>query len=209
MRSFCCLLLAVYLMRYAIEDLNSWYIDYGLSLNGVLTGKLWQPFTYALLHGSWFHLAMNVIPVYFLARCLERWVGGVRMFFVLVAGCLLGGVGHLCLSLCFSETDQSILVGLSGGLMAVLICICYLRPYSYLWKLPIRLQNLGTGMLVSSLLLALMHPSLELPMFAGCGLWMSEMAGEEFFRVSHTCHFFGGLAGWLATYFLKVRKTAI
>ena len=59
------------------------------------SGFFWQPFTYALLHGGWFHLAMNTLVILLFGAGVEAEVGSKRFLRIFFFGVVLGGLGWL------------------------------------------------------------------------------------------------------------------
>lgn len=66
----------IHWLKNSLEALDAsfeWYQVYGLSLSGFLGGKVWSVFTYAFLHGGWFHLLVNLLfPLGLIPRSLLR-----------------------------------------------------------------------------------------------------------------------------------------
>ena len=58
-------------------------------------GFFWQPFTYALLHGGWFHLAMNTLVILLFGAGVEAEIGSKRFLRIFFFGVVLGGLGWL------------------------------------------------------------------------------------------------------------------
>lgn len=101
-----------------------------------------------------------------------------------------------------------ILVGFSGAMMALLLVLTTLSPESQMWPLPLSGRSVGFGILFAEGLLALIDPSLNLPVFSLAGRWIAENGGASWFDIAHACHFGGGLAGWLyGRWLLRSRVT--
>lgn len=64
--------------------------NFALTLDGLRAGKVWGLFTYALVHGDFWHLFFNALGLWFLGRGVyeER---GARKFWKLFAGGILAG----------------------------------------------------------------------------------------------------------------------
>lgn len=58
-------------------------------------GALWQPLTYALCHGPWWHLAVNLAVLALTGGTLERAVGSRRMLALVLLAIPAGAVGFL------------------------------------------------------------------------------------------------------------------
>lgn len=162
-----------------------WFENFGLSRDAFISGKWWQPATYGLLHGSWWHVGLNAALLLALGSRIEHMVGRLVTLRAMYAGMLAGGFSHLLLG-------DGLLAGCSGACMALLLLLATLSPQSRMLPLPVSARSLGMGVMVAALLLALMRPALGLPGFSTLG----RMLGDDWFQIGHACHFGGGLAGW-------------
>lgn len=162
----------------------------GLSRAGIGAGRLWQLLSYGLLHGSWWHLGLNTMFLLWMGGRIERITGAGGVLRVLSAGILAGGAAHLVLG-------EGILIGASGGCVALLLLLATLSPQSRMMPLPVSARNLGRGVLTAELTLALINPALNLPGAAALGRTLVGLGYGSWFHISHACHFGGGLAGWL------------
>ncbi len=171
------------------------YETFGLARREVLSGKIWQIFTYGLLHGSWWHVSLNALFVLLVGSRIEHMMGRGAMLRTVVLGVLGGGAGHLLLAA--GGFRAPLLVGISGGCVALLIMLTTLSPQSRMMPLPVSGRSLGLGILAAELLLALVNPALDLPGFSLLGRWLVEHGMASWFDMGHACHFGGGIAGWL------------
>jgi membrane associated rhomboid family serine protease len=194
-------IIAIHLALQSSTNQRGWYETFGLSRDGMLGGKVWQIFTHALLHGAWWHAILNALFVLAVGSRIEHVAGGRAMLRVTLAGILFGGAFHLLLG-------AGLLVGLSGGCMALLLLLTTLSPQSRMLPLPISGRSLGLGILLSSLMLALVNPDLRLPVFQDAGRWLIRRGFGSWFQMGHACHFGGALAGWLCgRWMLRPRVT--
>lgn len=178
-----------------------WYENLGLSRSGILSGKVWQVLSYGLLHGGWLHAVLNSLFVLLIGSRIEHMGGRALMGRVTVLGILGGGVAHLILG-------AGLLVGLSGGCVALLLCLTTLSPQSRMFPLPVSGRSLGLGILMAELMLALIDPAVKLPGLSLIGQWMVDHGMESCFRMGHACHFGGGMAGWVyGRWILRPRVT--
>lgn len=171
-----------------------WFEILGLSREGVFTGEIWQVFTYGLLHGGWLHAAGNSLLILLIGSRIEHIAGRAAMVKTLVVGILGGGMAHLMFSP--SGDDAPLLVGMSGGCLALLLLLTTLSPQSRMMPLPVSGRSLGIGILMAELLLALVDPRLGVPGFSNLGKILVEQGLGSWFDFGHACHFGGGLAGW-------------
>jgi membrane associated rhomboid family serine protease len=172
------------------------YQDFGLTRAGIAAGKPWQLLSHAMLHGSSFHLLLNLVWLVLVGGKLEHILGSRALLAIFGAGVLGGAAGHLLLAP--GGPGAPILVGASGGAMALLLALTTLSPESRMWPLPVSGKNLGLGLLAASLLLALLHPALGCPGLRHLGHWLATRGAGDLFQFGHACHFGGGIAGWLA-----------
>lgn len=178
-----------------------WFSNLGLSREGFLEGKVWQVFTYGLLHGAWWHVGLNALFVLLVGSRIEHMAGRSVMMRVMVAGIAAGGAAHLLLG-------SGLLVGLSGGCLALLLMLTTLSPQSRMFPLPLTGRSLGLGILCAELFLALIHPDLKLPGFSGIGSFLVDHGMGGWFKMGHACHAGGGLAGWIyGRWLLRPRVT--
>ena len=183
------------------ECVSWWFENFGLSREGCLSGKVWQILTYGFLHGSWLHAGINGLFVLLIGSRVEYIAGGVLMMRVIPAGIIGGGLCHLWLG-------SNILVGLSGGCVALLLLLTTLSPQSKMFPLPISGKSLGQGILLAELVLALIDPALDLPGLSEVGRKLVESGMGSWFLMGHACHFGGGLVGWMmGRWLLRPRVT--
>ncbi len=84
-----------------------------------LDGQWWRVVTSAFLHFGWMHLAMNMAGLLFFGRYLEKVIGHVR-YAVLYALAAPGSMALILLGRSVVDADSQLVVGASGGVMAVL-----------------------------------------------------------------------------------------
>ena len=186
------------------QEIGEWYLFFGLTNERFFRGAFWQLFTYAFLHGSWFLLLSNILLLVMMGSRIEHMLGRFVLWKILALGIVVAGISHLLIGV----GGINPLVGLSGGCMALVILITTISPDSRMLPLPLRAGNLGVGVMVSSLLLALFNPSLGCPGFAAAGTVLAKYMGKDLFAVGHACHFGGCLAGFLyGRWLLRPRMT--
>jgi membrane associated rhomboid family serine protease len=175
-----------------------WYYEnFGLSWDGISHGKVWQLLSYALLHGDWFHLLINLFILWFAGGRVVQMLGQRKSLEIIVAGVLVGGLLHLLSSLLrVTGYGESYLVGISGACFALLLALTTLSPHTRLGFIPVSGKNLGLGIVIGEALLWLMHPSLSLPVLSSLGVQVVAWGGAALFEISHACHLGGALAGW-------------
>jgi membrane associated rhomboid family serine protease len=92
---------------------------------------------------------------------------------------------------------DGLLVGCSGGCMALLLLLATLSPQSRMLPLPVSARSLGLGVMAAALVLALALPKLGVPGLSTIGRTLAAHGMAGWFEIGHACHFGGGLAGWL------------
>lgn len=169
----------------------SWYEIFGLSQKEFLAGKVWQILTYGFLHGGWWHVGLNAVFILLVGSRIEHMAGRKVAVVTTLAGIIGGGIGHLTMA-------SGLLVGISGGCMALILLLTTLSPQSRMMPLPVSGRSLGLGIMMAALLLALMNPAAGVPGFSILGRMLEDCGLGIGFQMGHACHFGGGLAGWMA-----------
>ncbi|MFK7813419.1 MAG: rhomboid family intramembrane serine protease [Maribacter sp.] len=96
------------------------------SLNRFLV-QPWSIVTYGFLHGGIFHLLWNMYLLYITGRILLNLFDNKRFINIYFLGIIFGGLFFLLADVLFLQSN-SVLVGASAGVMAVLIFICTYMP---------------------------------------------------------------------------------
>ncbi len=188
------------------EPGGSWFESMGLNRAGISNGKFWQILTYGLLHGGWIHAGLNALFVVLIGSRIEHMAGRAVVSKTILGGVIGGGFLHLVMVP--NHADGPILVGLSGGCIALLLLLTTLSPDSRMMPLPISGRNLGLGILTAELILTLINPILKIPFFSDLGNFLVERDLGHFFQIAHACHLGGGLTGWiLGRWLLRPRIT--
>ena len=184
-------------MKYGGDGVELIYHQAGLRWFGFSSGKVWQLFTHAWLHGNWEHLLINAFLFYYASARLSHVLSSRRIFVLFLLTSVGAGLSHLLMQFAFPAMSQNILVGASGGITGMLLAYFALSPGSRMLILPVSARNLAKGVLISSALLTVMTPALGLPLLSDAGSWLEGLLGEQIFQVSHLAHFTGGLLGWV------------
>ncbi len=188
------------------DKLYAVYDFLGLHWQNFKKGWVWQVWTYALLHGGGFHLGVNALGIVLLGSRVEHILGSRGFLRVCLLGILGGAAAHLLGAA--SGAGAPILVGFSGAMMALLLVLTTLSPESRMLPLPLSGRSIGLGVLIAEGFLALIDPSLGLPLVSRIGLWIAQNGGASWFDIAHACHFGGGVAGWLyGRWLLRARVT--
>jgi len=150
--------------------------------------QFWTPLTYAFLHGSLFHIAINMFVLYMVGRPLEATLGRKNFLELYFAGIFGGAVAYLLVHL---GAPGLPVVGASAAVIALVTFMCLRQPEATFLlifpPIPVKAKYLlwfllawdGMGLLFS-----------ELPMRFGMQpAWTS--------GISHSAHLGGILAAWL------------
>ena len=191
------LLHLVLMFAGGMPELFWYYQNFGLSWGGITHGKVWQLLSYALLHGDWVHLVINLFILWFAGGRVLQMLGQRKSLEIITAGVLVGGLLHLLSGLLLvTGYRESYLVGISGACFALLLAMATLSAHTRLRFIPVSGKNLGLGLVIGEALLWLMHPDFGLPVLSLLGEQMVAWGGAELFEISHACHLGGALAGW-------------
>lgn len=171
------------------------HVILGLNTDHFLRGAIWQPLTYALIHGNWLHLFTNCLGILLFGAKLEQYLTRSNYWFVILLAVLGGSVSFLCFDLFTHsiEIPQTI-VGSSAVCFALLLLMTTLSPDSRF--LPFFTGRLlGLAAIASSLILALLNPNLPTGFLAELGSSLETAISADLFKISHACHFGGALVG--------------
>lgn len=181
--------------------LGWWFENFGLSREGFFAGEIWQLLSYGMLHGGWWHAALNALLVLLVGSRIEHVAGPAAMVKCTVFGILAGGLSYLFLG-------TGLLIGMSGGCFALLLFLTTLSPQSRMFPLPLSGSSLGGGLVLAALLLALVNPDAGVPGFDSVGRGLADHGMGSWFKIGHACHFGGGIAGWIyGRWILRPRVT--
>ena len=130
-------------------------------------------FTYCFLHANYLHLFCNLMAITLLPG-LERLYGGKQILTVFFIGSLVGGIFHHLVS-------TNVIVGASGGLMAVAMLFFFTFPKQKILLMFIPVEALYAGVFI--ILISIL------------GLYLP----EQF--MGHACHLGGMVVGLASTFF--------
>ena len=164
--------------------------DYlGLSDRGVRDAYAWQFITALFLHSGPWHLLGNMLLLYLLGRDLQVILGQRHFVYLYLAGAVGGELGHL-----FLMPSESILLGASGGVVAIVVAYATILPELELtammfFVLPVRLKtkHLAYGAFVLALLL---------------------LCFDRTHTVVHSASLGGCAAGWLYAHLLGFGRSS-
>ncbi len=178
---------AIFLLESLFTPMGRIQVDaiFGLSTRGVSNGMLWQFVTHQFLHGSFLHLLVNMLGLWFAGRVLENLLGAWRFILFYLACGICGGIVQLLVE------PGPILIGASGAVCGVIAAFSGLFPEMPITALlffviPVRMRAkwLGRAVVIFSLLFLL-----------------SGLGGN----IGNGAHLGGALAGYLIIWLGKQR----
>ncbi|MCZ6598006.1 MAG: rhomboid family intramembrane serine protease [Planctomycetota bacterium] len=108
------------------------WIEDAFSINPVLWTSwfpfvpVWQLLTYGFLHDGILHVLYNMLFLFFLGTMLEGTVGPRRFLVFYLVAVTLSGAAQLALGLVMGQS--ALVLGASGGVLAVVCAMATLRP---------------------------------------------------------------------------------
>jgi len=179
---------AFFLIFWIITIATPNFIDYiALKPSNILYGKnLWTILSSMFMHGSFSHLIVNMISLFFIGNFVERIIGAKRFAIFYLAGGIIAGISFVLLSLIFKSEFNTYAVGASGAIFALAALLMILIP-----RLPV-----------------LVFFVIPMPLWAGVllllfGLWIvSTIAGLP---IGNTAHLGGFVIGVIYGLYLKVK----
>lgn len=136
--------------------------------------KIWQLATYMFLHDGFWHLALNLLPLWMFGTRLER-TWGLRTFLTFY---FLSGIGGGICYLLINWNSLSLVVGASGAVCGVLMAFAVLFPEQIVYFFgifPIKIKWLVTGYVVMTL------------------VGLASAGGN----IAHSAHLGGMIFGWI------------
>lgn len=140
-----------------------------------------QLFTYMFVHGSFSHLLMNMMGLFFIGPAVEQTIGSYRFFVLYYLSGILGGLGWSLLA-----QHGTYCVGASGAVMGMLGAFGALYPKAQLllwFVIPVR-----AWVLVALLAIWELHETITTPVIGG---------------IANAAHLVGGIAGFSYAFALR------
>ena len=153
----------------------------GVSWQGLLGLKLWQPITYQFVHGGLWHLAWNMLLLFFAGRLLEELVGTRRFILVYLGIGAFAGVMS-----CVVDPGWPV-IGASGSVLGVFVALALKVP-----NLPVNLIFFTARLKWVALVVIGIDLLKVLPVLVG-GVAGNQVALND--RTAHWAHLFGALGG--------------
>jgi membrane associated rhomboid family serine protease len=176
-------LLVANVLVYFLQPALSQELFYRLALiPALLPVQPWTVITYQFLHGNFWHLAFNMLALFFFGPRLEARLGGRHFLGLYLASGIAGAVLSL---FTYMIAPFSAIIGASGAVFGVLLAFAryYPRERIYIWAiLPVESRFLVVFL-------------------AAFSLWAGFSGAQA--GVAHFAHLGGFVGGWI---YLKLQE---
>lgn len=123
-----------FLLNFQDDAVTSWvaaYLAVPASLPS-LASKPWTIFTYMFLHVDFFHILFNMLWLYWFGKIFLEFLKEKQLLLIYILGGLSGGILYIFFYNVFpvfeKSVDQSIALGASASVMAVVTAIAFYVP---------------------------------------------------------------------------------
>lgn len=107
------------------------YLDLPADLHK-LPSRFWTPFTYIFMHAGIWHIAINMLWLYWMGQIFEEYLGNKRILGLYLMGGLAGALFYVAsfnlLPVFRDLVHISVIVGASAGVMAIVTATATLLP---------------------------------------------------------------------------------
>jgi len=115
-------------------------------------------FSYAFLHGNFFHMAINVAIFFALGKQIEEQLGSLNLILIFISTAIAGAVAYQL----FASGSPVPMVGASGGVFGF---FGFLKGKELLYRISHRLSilpflNLVFGLVILHIILILLYPAI-------------------------------------------------
>ena len=128
------ILLWTNLAIFILQEINRTYIRSPIELYlmlspaGIAKGYIWQLVTFQFLHADLWHLAFNLLGLFFLGRAVEDMIGTRRFLQVYFLAGTFGGIFQVLLGFVFGGPFAIPVVGASAGVFGITAVFGTLQP---------------------------------------------------------------------------------
>ena len=128
------ILLWTNLAIFILQEINRTYIRSPIELYlmlspaGIAKGYIWQLVTFQFLHADLWHLAFNLLGLFFLGRAVEDMIGTRRFLQVYFLAGTFGGIFQVLLGFIFGGPFAIPVVGASAGVFGITAVFGTLQP---------------------------------------------------------------------------------
>jgi len=169
--------------------------------------SVWTAVSYVFIHGSWMHLAGNLVYLVLFGRALEDRFGPVRYYIIFLASAIAGAYTHLILTKTFTPQFMGYsVVGASGatsGLLGAYMLRCHFGRIrvAYWVFMPLQGVNRAGRSYVPAIFAVIAWFALQ-------GVQTVIQLGAEGIQVAYSVHVGGFAAGLLAALFFGAAEAA-
>jgi len=122
-------LVVCFIAQKILEATARGFIDNcALSLQGLREGRVYELITFQFMHGGIWHLAGNLIGLYFFGRAAEDMFGGKAMLRLYLLAGTVGGLVQVGLAAAFPGLFAGGVVGASAGLFGLIAAFASRAP---------------------------------------------------------------------------------
>ena len=157
---------------------------FGLHLPLLVEGFFWQPLTYAFLHGSPLHLALNMVGLVLFGAALESQLRTHRFLVLFFASAILGGIVWALgdgLFWYFKDMPCGTCIGASGGVYGLIGAYTALyanrKLLVLIYFIPLRLRGKTLALVIL--------------LITAVDAWLG------FTHTAYAAHFVGLVTGWI------------
>jgi membrane associated rhomboid family serine protease len=150
------------------------YLDLPSDLHKLPT-RFWTPFTYMFMHAGILHIAVNMLWLYWMGQIFEEYLGNKRILGLYLLGGLAGALffvgGYNLLPVFKDLVHESVIVGASAGVMAIVVATATLLPNHAIQLIligPVKLKWLALVLvIIDFLMISKSNPGGELSHLGG------------------------------------------
>lgn len=191
--------IAVFILTHLLSRFP-WFLIFGM-VPALLVSKLmlWQLFTYMFLHVGLWHLVLNMLMLWFFGPAIEAAWGRKQFLFYY----FFTGIGAALCSLLTSFGSQTVVVGASGAIFAILVAYALMFPESVIllfFIFPMKMKQAVFVLAGINLLGAISAPNSGIAYFAhlGGGLFGYLYLKSEWLRLKVSYFSLTNLKSWWA-----------
>jgi membrane associated rhomboid family serine protease len=141
-------IIAANIALFALGYLSPGFKFYmALNPRAVVSGYVWQVFTYMFAHADLTHLAVNMLGLFFFGTQVERSIGSKEFILFYALSGILAGLASLAIFVATSAW-YTVLLGASGAVFAVLLAFAIIDPTAMIYIygiIPVRAPYLVLG----------------------------------------------------------------
>jgi membrane associated rhomboid family serine protease len=122
-------LVICFIVQKVLETQAPFFIgSCALSLQGLREGRVYELITFQFMHGGVWHLAGNLLGLYFFGRATEEMFGGLAMLRLYLLSGTIGGLLQVGLAALFPAYFAGGVVGASAGLFGLIAAFASRAP---------------------------------------------------------------------------------